>query len=89
MSELTPYDPTLIGTTPAHMIKTTLESGSEVYVGLQRDHVLGVTFYHEFRNAQPDGKRSQLKFALSPEACRALVQLYMSHGLLPELTEEN
>lgn len=59
-----------------------LSNGTEVHVGLQKDHPHGgIAYLHEFFNTQPDGRRTKLVFTLTPEACRALMELYSAFGI--------
>ena len=78
------YDSTsLPGTCKTDWLGVTLESGAEVRVGLQADHPYGgIGLVHDIRNTQPTGKRTQLRFALTPEAIIALVAMYNTHGIL-------
>ena len=86
-NEFVPYEATPLGKqVPTKWLSATLKSGAEVRVGLQREHPLGgesgIGLVHVMRNDQPEGYRSQLVFSLTPEACVALVMLYIEHGIL-------
>jgi len=59
-----------------------LPNGSDVFVGVTKEHPQsGLAIIHEFHADQPDGPRTRLHFALSPEAVAAVIALYHAHGM--------
>lgn len=79
-----PYDPTPIADKiPTRWLERKLTSGASVRVGRQDTHPHGVGFLHEMQHTQPHtGERTLLRFSLSREACEALFEIYIAHGML-------
>lgn len=76
-------DPLPGGKVPTKWLSVTLVSGAEVRVGVQADHPHGgIGIVHEIQCTQPDGRRTRLRFSLTPEAAVALVLMYATHGIL-------
>lgn len=81
---LVPYDQTPLNKKiHGRGLAVTLLSGSEVRVFVCEDHPHsgGRHISHDFRRDQPDGTRSQLKFAVTPEAALAVAALYVVLGV--------
>src|SRR5690606_23820570 len=85
MDELIDYQPTVLGKAPTRMLTTTLPHGAELFVGLQYPHPQtgDPAVKHEFRNPQPEGEKTVLRFSLTLDAVRALTQIYVAHGIIP------
>lgn len=82
-----PYDPSPLPgkKLPTSFIAATLPSGATIKIGLQRNHPHGGdALVHEFENEQPDGYRSFMRFSLTKEAAKALIYIYLSHGVMDE-----
>ena len=82
MPDYVPYEPNLGPLVLTRCKRLTLSTGAEIMVGRQDDHPEGVIMLHHVTSGvQADGQRTKLVFALTPEACRALVTLYAAHGI--------
>ncbi len=81
--KLTPYKAVPQGMVPTRWKSVALASGAEVRVGYQDCHPEGgPCIVHDLRTTNAAGERTQLLFGLTVNAARALVLLYVEHGLL-------
>lgn len=65
---------------PTSWKRITLDNGATVAVGAQLT-AIDTRYVHVFERNKTPRTRTKLIFALSPEACVALVQLYIAHGV--------
>lgn len=82
------YDPSVPADKPYKVgwMRARLTNGNDVFVGIAKEHPQGgPAIVHEFHAQQEDGSRTRLAFSLSPEACSALMALYLAHGLITRL----
>lgn len=88
-TEIVPYDKTLPGAGKVNRLwrQVVLDTGATVAVGLEKSHSqspTGIAATIRMEKDQPEGTRSRLEFAMTHEACIALVALYIAHGLVTE-----